>query len=79
MLTQISERSIITLLKQNNDREIEMRISIPVKEITLTAIKNKGVEQVRKEAQYIADECFASKNSVLNWVRKFEKGEVSIQ
>ena len=55
-----------------------MRISIPVKDIVLTAIKYKGTDQVRKEAQSIADDCFATKGSVLNWVRKVEKGEVVI-
>jgi len=56
-----------------------MRISIPVKQIVLTAIANKGTEQVRKEAQNIADECFATKGAVLNWVRKVEKGQVSVR
>ena len=55
-----------------------MRISIPVKQIVLTAIANKGTEQVRKEAQAIADECFATRGAVLNWVRKVEKGEVTV-
>jgi hypothetical protein len=55
-----------------------MRISIPVKDIVLTAIKNKGTEKVRSEAQDIANECFATKGAVLNWVRKVEKGEILI-
>jgi hypothetical protein len=55
-----------------------MRISLPVKEIVLTAIANKGTEQVRKEAQKIAEDCFATKSSVLNWVRKVEQGKVVI-
>jgi hypothetical protein len=55
-----------------------MRISIPVKDIVLTAIANKGVKQVREEAQSIADGCFAKKASVLSWVRKVEKGEVIV-
>lgn len=56
-----------------------MRISLPVKDIVLTAIANKGVEKVRKEAQQIADDCFAKKSSVLSWVRKVEKGEVVVR
>ncbi len=56
-----------------------MRTSIPVKSIVLTAISKKGTEQVRKEAQAIADECFSTKGAVLNWVRKVEKGEVLIK
>ena len=56
-----------------------MRISLPVKEIVLTACANKGTAVVRKEAQQIADECFASKSSVLNWVRKVERGEVIVR
>jgi len=55
-----------------------MRISIPVKDITLTAIAHKGTDQVRKEAQEIAESCFAKKQSVLNWVRKVERGEIVI-
>ena len=56
-----------------------MRVSIPVKDIVLLAIANKGTEQVRREAQNIADECFAKKASILHWVRKVEKGEVIIR
>jgi hypothetical protein len=56
-----------------------VRISIPVKDITLTAIKAKGTEQVRREAQQIADDCFSSKSAVLNWVRKVEKGQIVIR
>jgi len=56
-----------------------MRISIPVKDIVLTAIASKGTAKVREEAQQIADECFAKKSSVLNWVRKVEKGEVAVR
>ncbi len=55
-----------------------MRISIPVKDIVLTAIKFKGIEAVKKEAQQIADDCFAKKQSVMAWIRKVEKGEVVI-
>ena len=62
-----------------NKRENIMRISIPVKEIVLTAIAYKGTEQVRKEAQNIADECFATKGAVLNWVRKVEKGQLVVR
>lgn len=52
--------------------------SIPVKDITLTAIKYKGTKQVRQDAQKIADECFSTKAAVLNWVRKVEKGTVTV-
>jgi len=61
-----------------NKKDQTMRISLPVKEIVLTAIANKGTEQVRKEAQKIAEDCFATKSSVLNWVRKVEQGKVVI-
>lgn len=66
-------------LLTNAMEQNEMRISLPLKDIVLTAIANKGTKQVRKEAQQIADECFAKKSSVLNWVRKVEKGEVFVK
>ncbi len=56
-----------------------MRISIPVKDIVLTAIALKGTAQVRAEAQQIADSCFAAKSSVLAWVRKVETGKVAVR
>ena len=56
----------------------KLRISIPLKDIVLTAIKHKGTVQVRAEAQAIADECFAKKASVLAWVRKVENGEIVV-
>jgi len=68
----------MALSNQRTEARTEMRISIPVKQIVLTAIANKGTEQVRKEAQAIADECFATRGAVLNWVRKVEKGEVTV-
>lgn len=55
-----------------------MRISLPIKEIVLTACANKGTAIVRIEAQQIADACFANKSSVLNWVRKVERGEIIV-
>lgn len=62
----------------NQESEREMRISLPLKDIVLTAIKFKGIEAVKKEAQQIADDCFAKKQSVMAWIRKVEKGEVVI-
>ena len=56
-----------------------MRFSIPVKDIVLVAIAFKGTAAVRAEAQKIADDCFASKSSVLHWIRKVEQGKVVIQ
>jgi len=56
-----------------------MRISIPVKDITLTSIANKGIEQTKRDAQSIADGCFAKKASVLAWIRKVEKGELIVR
>ena len=55
-----------------------MNISIPLKEIVLTAIKHHGVDGARERAQQIADECFAKKASVLAWIRKVEKCEITI-
>ena len=56
-----------------------MRFSLPVKEIVLTSIAQKGIAQTRKDAQQIADSCYATKSAVLNWVRKVEKGEIIIK
>lgn len=55
-----------------------VRASLPLKEIVLTAIRFKGIAQVRIEAQRIADDCFAKKQSVLSWVRKVERGDIVI-
>ena len=56
-----------------------MRISIPVKDIVLTSIANKGIEQTKADAQRIADDCFAKKASVMVWIRKVEKGVIAIR
>jgi hypothetical protein len=56
-----------------------MRISIPVKAIVMTSIEYKGIDQTRKDAQKIADECFAKKASVMHWIRQVEKGKISVE
>ena len=60
-------------------KDATMRISIPVKDIVLTSIANKGIEQTKADAQRIADDCFAKKASVMVWIRKVEKGVIAIR
>jgi hypothetical protein len=56
-----------------------MNIGIPCKDIVLTSIAQKGIDQTKKDAQKIADACFIKKESVMRWIRKVEKNEIIIR
>jgi len=49
------------------------------KNVVLTAIKFKGIEQARQEAATLADGLLCSKAYVLNIIRKVEKGNIQIR
>lgn len=49
------------------------------KSVILTAIYNKGIEQVRRQAGELADGALCSKPYVMSIVRKVEKGEIIIR
>ncbi len=49
------------------------------KSVVLTALKNKEVKLVKKEAGELADNIFCSKSYVLSIIRKVEKGNIVIQ
>lgn len=49
------------------------------KSVILTAIYNKGAEQVRAQATEIADGALCSKPYVISIIRKVEKGQIIIR
>jgi len=49
------------------------------KNVILTAIHFKGVEQVKKEAKELAEKLLCSESHVLNIIRKVEKSNIVIQ
>lgn len=49
------------------------------KNVILTAINFKGVEQVKKEAKELAEKLLCSESHVLNIVRKVEKNMIVIK
>lgn len=49
-----------------------------VKDIILTAIKFKGIDQVKKEAKQLAEDSLASLSYVKSIIRKVEKGQIII-
>ena len=48
------------------------------KNVILTAINFKGIDQVKREAQELAVGCICSVSYVRNIIRKVEKGEIII-
>ena len=52
---------------------------ISAKSVILTAIYNKGTEQVRAQATEIADWALCSKPYVISIIRKVEKGQIIIR
>jgi len=49
------------------------------KNVILTAIHFKGIEQVKKEAKELAEKLLCSESHVLNIIRKVEKTNIVIQ
>ena len=49
------------------------------KNVILTAINFKGIEQVKREAQELAEGCLCSVSHVRNIIRKVEKGQIIIR
>lgn len=49
------------------------------KNVILTAINFKGVEQVKKEAKELSEKLLCSESYVLNIIRKVEKSNIVIQ
>ena len=52
---------------------------ITAKTVILTAIHNKGIEQVKSEAAELAASCLCSESHVRNIIRQVEKGKIVIQ
>jgi hypothetical protein len=48
------------------------------KNVILTAINFKGVDQVKKEASLLAEKCLCSESHVLNIIRKVQKSQIKI-
>ena len=49
------------------------------KNVILTAIHNKGIQQVKQEVIDLAEGCLCSESHVRNIIRKVEKGEITTQ
>ncbi|MBN8860887.1 MAG: hypothetical protein J0H29_21025 [Sphingobacteriales bacterium] len=49
------------------------------KQVILTAINFKGVEQVKREAKELAEKLFCSEQHVLNIIRKVEKQQIIVK
>lgn len=52
---------------------------VTIKEIILTAIHYKGIEQVKKEAEQLAENSICSVAYVRSIIRKVENGEIEIK
>ncbi len=50
-----------------------------VKDIILTAIYYKGIAQVKKEANELAEKCMVSVKYIKSIIRKVEKGQIKIE
>lgn len=50
-----------------------------VKDIILTAIHFKGIEQVKKEAEQLAEKSICSVSYVRSIIRKVENGEIEMK
>jgi predicted transcriptional regulator YheO len=48
------------------------------KDVILTAIHFKGVEQVKREAKDLAERVLCSESYVKNIIRQVEKGQITI-
>ncbi|GEM_PF-5679157 len=49
------------------------------KDVILTAINFKGVEQVKRESKDLAEKTLCSESYVKNIIRRVEKGEIIIR
>lgn len=49
------------------------------KNVILTAINFKGIEQVKKEVKQLAEGCLCSESHILNIIRKVEKNKIVIK
>lgn len=49
------------------------------KNVILTAINFKGVEQVKKEAKELAEKLLCSESHILNIIRKVEKSQIIVK
>lgn len=54
-------------------------MGISAKKVILTAIHFKGVEQVKKESEKLADDCLCSVSYVMSIIRQFEKGSIIVK
>lgn len=54
-------------------------MAVTVKDIILTAIYHKGIEQVKKEANELAEKSLCSVTYVKSIIRKVENKEIEIK
>lgn len=50
-----------------------------IKDIVLTAIYFKGIEQVKKETKVLAEKSLCSESYIKNIIKKVEKGQILIK
>jgi len=50
-----------------------------VKNVILTAINFKGIEQVKKESKELAEKCLCSESYVKNIIRQVQKNQIIIK
>jgi hypothetical protein len=50
-----------------------------IKSVVLTAIANKGLEQVKREINELAYSCLAAPSYIQQIIRKVESGEIIIK